>query len=111
MTFEISELPLNDRAPSSRFHASPASFASELEAFRDFGVPTRRLDTQFTKEFTPARKNAPGRKRSVQPPAPPADITSPAPLLKSVPTYVNEFWTAKQRAASRLHEASYRACF
>ncbi|PYM11195.1 MAG: DNA modification methylase, partial [Verrucomicrobia bacterium] len=29
----------------------------------------------------------------------------------SVPTYVNEFWTAKQRAASSLHEISYRACF
>ncbi len=29
----------------------------------------------------------------------------------SVPTYVNEFWTAKQRAANRLHEISYRACF
>lgn len=28
-----------------------------------------------------------------------------------VPTFVNEFWTAKQRAASRLHEISYRACF
>ena len=28
-----------------------------------------------------------------------------------VPTYVNEYWTAKQRAASRLHEISYRACF
>ena len=25
--------------------------------------------------------------------------------------FVNEFWTAKQRAASRLHEISYRACF
>ncbi len=24
---------------------------------------------------------------------------------------MNEFWTAKQRAASRLHEISYRACF
>src|SRR5262245_60995361 len=23
-------------------------------------------------------------------------------------TYVNEFWTSKQRAASRLHEVSYR---
>jgi hypothetical protein len=29
----------------------------------------------------------------------------------SVPTYVNEFWTSKQRAASNLHEVSYRACF
>lgn len=28
-----------------------------------------------------------------------------------LPTYVNEFWTSKQRAASRLHEVSYRACF
>lgn len=28
-----------------------------------------------------------------------------------VPTFINEFWTAKQRAASRLHEISYRACF
>jgi hypothetical protein len=29
----------------------------------------------------------------------------------SVTTYVNEFWTSKQRAASSLHEVSYRACF
>lgn len=28
-----------------------------------------------------------------------------------VPIYLNEFWTAKQRAANRLHEISYRACF
>lgn len=28
-----------------------------------------------------------------------------------VPVFVNEFWTAKQRAANRLHEISYRACF
>src|SRR6266478_5367621 len=28
-----------------------------------------------------------------------------------VPVYENEFWTAKQRAANRLHEVSYRACF
>jgi len=29
----------------------------------------------------------------------------------TVPTYVNEFWTSRQRAASSLHEVSYRACF
>ena len=29
----------------------------------------------------------------------------------SLPVYVNEFWTAKQRAAHSLHEISYRACF
>jgi len=28
-----------------------------------------------------------------------------------VPTFVNEFWTSKQRAAHSLHEISYRACF
>jgi hypothetical protein len=29
----------------------------------------------------------------------------------SVATYVNEFWTSRQRAAHSLHEISYRACF
>ncbi len=29
----------------------------------------------------------------------------------TVPTFVNEFWTARQRAAHSLHEVSYRACF
>lgn len=30
---------------------------------------------------------------------------------REMPVYVNEFWTAKQRAAHSLHEVSYRACF
>ena len=29
----------------------------------------------------------------------------------SVKTFVNEFWTRRQRAAHSLHEVSYRACF
>src|SRR5438876_816495 len=29
----------------------------------------------------------------------------------AVPVFINEFWTSKQRAASSLHEVSYRACF
>jgi len=28
-----------------------------------------------------------------------------------LPTYVNEYWTARQRQANSLHEVSYRACF
>jgi len=28
-----------------------------------------------------------------------------------IPVFTNEFWTSKQRAASSLHEVSYRACF
>ena len=33
------------------------------------------------------------------------------PGSASVPLFTNEFWTSKQRAASSLHEVSYRACF
>ena len=29
----------------------------------------------------------------------------------STPTFVNEFWTSRQRQANSLHEVSYRACF
>ena len=29
----------------------------------------------------------------------------------AVETFVNEFWTSRQRAAHSLHEVSYRACF
>ena len=37
-------------------------------------------------------------------------LTFPDPAVE-IPVYVNEFWTAKQRAAHSLHEISYRACF
>jgi hypothetical protein len=30
---------------------------------------------------------------------------------RTIPVLVNEFWTARQRAAHSLHEISYRACF
>ncbi|MFZ0391680.1 MAG: DNA methyltransferase [Calditrichia bacterium] len=30
---------------------------------------------------------------------------------KQYPKYINEFWTARQRQASSLHEIAYRACF
>ena len=30
---------------------------------------------------------------------------------RRVPVFTNEFWTSRQRAAHRLHEISYRACF
>ena len=32
-------------------------------------------------------------------------------VISGVPYYINEFWTAKQRQAARIHEVSYRACF
>ncbi len=31
--------------------------------------------------------------------------------LVEVPTFINEFWTSRQRQAHSLHEISYRACF
>jgi len=30
---------------------------------------------------------------------------------ETILVFTNEFWTSKQRAASSLHEVSYRACF
>jgi hypothetical protein len=71
--------------PVSRAASSlKAPFAEQLLAFQDFGKKTLLAET-------------------------PAAGVSGKPLL--VPTFINEFWTAKQRAASRLHEISYRACF
>lgn len=31
--------------------------------------------------------------------------------VSGIPYYINEFWTARQRQAHRIHEVSYRACF
>lgn len=56
----------------------------ELAAFREFGQPTRLETTR---------------------------CSLPSGETVSIPTYINEFWTAKQRAVNRLHEISYRACF
>ncbi len=58
--------------------------AEELASFREFGDATRQLVAAF-----------PG----------------PDGTAKEVPTFVNEFWTARQRQAISLHEISYRACF
>lgn len=55
----------------------------ELAAFQKFGTATQCRETVFPFE---------GQRRRV-------------------PAFINEFWTAKQRQASSLHEISYRACF
>ena len=60
------------------------SFAEELAAFCEFGHATRTLVTTFPGPDGGARR---------------------------VSTFVNEFWTARQRQANSLHEISYRACF
>ncbi len=38
-------------------------------------------------------------------------IEYPAGFSGRIPFFINEFWTAKQRQASSIHEISYRACF
>ncbi|MDB6123558.1 MAG: methylase domain protein [Pedosphaera sp.] len=81
MPSETLELPFH--ASKAHGSASGLKLAIELEAFCEFGNPTRRITTPFS-----------------------AGQSNPA-----VATFVNEFWTSKQRAASRLHEISYRACF
>jgi hypothetical protein len=70
--------------PSSRSGSSLATaLRRELRAFSDFGKATVVTSTR-----------AAGSSGEVQ-----------------VETFTNEFWTNKQRAASSLHEVSYRACF
>jgi hypothetical protein len=76
------ELPLG--YPPAPEPARYQSLGDELAAFREFGQATRTLVTTFPGTDGQARE---------------------------VPTFVNEFWTAKQRQASSLHEISYRACF
>ena len=41
----------------------------------------------------------------------PTAVTTLTAAGVTVPVFANEFWTSRQRAASRLHEVSYRACF
>lgn len=64
--------------------ASPRGFATAVARFNEFGQSTRRTTTTFLTNS--------GRRGEV-------------------PTFINEFWTAKQRQAHSLHEVSYRACF
>jgi hypothetical protein len=76
------ELPLH-------FALQPApaprpQLGEELAAFCEFGQPSRVVTT---------------------------NLSHPNGSLVGVPTFINEFWTAKQRQASSLHEVSYRACF
>ena len=79
---ETLELPLNWSAPNQR--AVQKSLTDELASFHEFGQNTKILETKF------------------------ADVRGSP---HGVPTFVNEFWTARQRQAHSLHEVSYRACF
>ncbi|MBN2564793.1 MAG: site-specific DNA-methyltransferase, partial [Candidatus Eisenbacteria bacterium] len=78
------------------------ALAQELRTFSAFG---RETVAGVTAPLDPpasggARVNAPG-----------AAVASTHGGAPAVETFTNEFWTSKQRAARRLHEISYRACF
>jgi len=82
---------LLEQNPEFSFSAEPRAalaFEGPLEdqliGFQEFGKATQVIETQAT-TFAGAR-----------------------PI---VPTYVNEFWSSRQRAANSLQEVSYRACF
>jgi hypothetical protein len=83
MPFQNLELSLDCPAPKLPI-ARPSSLVKELTEFTQFGKHTIGLQTEVVK---------------------------PDGAKIAVPTFVNEFWTAKQRAANSLHEISYRACF
>ena len=70
--------------PANRRPSPPADIHEELRGFSDFGTSTRIFETSCA--------------------------TADSKTVR-VQTYVNEFWTAKQRACHSLHEISYRACF
>ncbi len=61
-----------------------SSLEKEISSFKEFGKETQHLTTKFQTGIGPTQ---------------------------AVPTYVNEFWTARQRQGHSLHEVSYRACF
>ncbi|MBI2947306.1 MAG: site-specific DNA-methyltransferase [Verrucomicrobia bacterium] len=82
LTTDQSVLPLIFNHERKRITTD--QFAGELERFREFGKDTRKIATSFVA--------LDGETREVE-------------------TFVNEFWTAQQRQANRLHEISYRACF
>ncbi len=66
------------------YHCTPESLGEELRLFRSFGKAT-----------------VVGQ----------VEAALPHGLYVRVPSFANEFWTSRQRAAHSLHEVSYRACF
>jgi SAM-dependent methyltransferase len=81
---EASALELSLVVPKLSRARSFPRMAENLAAFKEFGEATRVTRTKSAR----------------------SDGTT-----SQVLTFVNEFWTARQRQASSLHEVSYRACF
>lgn len=78
------ELPLDFSPGGTKARSPRPALADDLRAFSEFGQATRIVTTRSAS-------------------------FAGAPL--AVETFVNEYWTARQRQANSLHEVSYRACF
>ncbi|MGN6386595.1 MAG: DNA methyltransferase [Verrucomicrobiota bacterium] len=81
------ELQLEDQLsapPLPRKSSSALDFEKTLSTFNEFGTPTQTELVSYT---------------------------TIGGVAGSTTAYINEFWTASQRAADNLHEVSYRACF
>jgi DNA methylase len=83
MPIAVSQPSLFEDSPGHEGLSDPESFENHLTQFRWEGKTT------FVSATT-------------------VDIDSRRVAVK---TFVNEFWTSRQRAAHSLHEVSYRACF
>ena len=83
MRMVVSQPPLFEDIPKHEGLSDPESFENHLSQFRWGGKAT--LVSSTTAESADRRL--------------------------AVKTFVNEFWTSRQRAAHSLHEVSYRACF
>ena len=77
----------------------------KLQPSLDFAAPAARAVLPLEEELT--RFVCGGRPTVVSATTVPGPDGRPV----SVPTFTNEFWTSRQRAAHTLHEVSYRACF
>lgn len=83
MSIAVSQPTLFEDSPKHEGLSDPESFENHLTQFRWDGKTT--FVTATTVDFDNRRV--------------------------AVKTFVNEFWTSRQRAAHSLHEVSYRACF
>ena len=83
VTMSQAQLPLLDSQHTGECSERKTAFADEIRRLSWNGTPTQA-------EVTEADWNG---------------------QTVTTETFTNEFWTSKQRAASSLHEISYRACF
>jgi len=73
---------------------------------------TNKEVANYLRAFTLKEKNTSKKKNTSLLPENKATVVENIVLEgRSIPVYINEFWTSGQRQASSLHELAYRACF